>query len=135
MIMLDVDHFKKINDTWGHPAGDAVLQALVAAISKKLRPDVVFARIGGEEFVVLARGVDRATALTLAERLRETLEALVIPWKTHTIPITSSLGVASFDELRNLTTPDLAADQLMTLADERLYAAKSGGRNRVVGPR
>ncbi len=135
MIMLDVDHFKKINDTWGHPAGDAVLQALVSSVTKKLRPDVVFARIGGEEFVVLVRGVDRATALTLAERLRETLEALVIPWKTHHIPITSSLGVASFDELRNLTTPELAADQLMTLADERLYAAKSGGRNRVVGPR
>lgn len=135
LVILDVDHFKKINDTWGHPAGDAVLQALVAAIQRAIRPDVVFARIGGEEFVLLVRNVDRAALLTFAERLRETLEALIIPWKTGAIPITSSVGVAMFDELRPPASAELAADQLMTLADERLYAAKTGGRNRVVGPR
>jgi diguanylate cyclase (GGDEF)-like protein len=135
LIMLDIDHFKKINDTWGHPAGDAVLKALVTRISEVVRVDVVFARIGGEEFVLLARGVDEAGATEFAERLRGEIERLHIPWKTGTIPISSSFGVAELRELHAEVGAQRVVDveALMGRADERLYKAKKGGRNRVVG--
>jgi diguanylate cyclase (GGDEF)-like protein len=135
LIILDIDHFKKINDTWGHPAGDAVLKALVTRISEVTRVDVVFARIGGEEFVLLARGVDEAGAMAFAERLRGEIEQLHIPWKAGAIAISSSFGVA---ELRALHAEVGAqrvvdVDALLGRADERLYQAKKSGRNRVVG--
>lgn len=138
LVVLDIDHFKRINDTWGHPAGDAVLRALSAAIMKAIRIEDVFARIGGEEFTLLARGIDIHHALAFAERLRKGIERLSVPWNTETgeIRITSSLGVAALAEIAvDPSGPkSVDGDQLFARADQRLYAAKNGGRNQVVGP-
>jgi len=119
----------------GHPAGDAVLKALVTRISEVTRIDVVFARIGGEEFVLLARGVDEAGAMAFAERLRGEIEQLHIPWKAGAIAISSSFGVAGLRELHAEVGAQRVVDvqALLGRADERLYQAKKGGRNRVVG--
>jgi diguanylate cyclase (GGDEF)-like protein len=94
-----------------------------------VRTEDVFARIGGEEFVVLARGVDAAGAIAFAERVRAGVQALVIPFEERTIPVTASFGVATFDEIEGGE-----AEAFLALADRRLYEAKTGGRNRVVGP-
>lgn len=129
LIIFDVDFFKKVNDTYGHPGGDAVLKMISAAMLATVRTEDVFARIGGEEFVVLARGVDGIGAVAFAERVRAGVQALVIPFEQHTIPVTASFGVATLDEI-----PNGDPESLLALADRRLYEAKTGGRNRVVGP-
>ncbi|MGZ3421391.1 MAG: diguanylate cyclase, partial [Polyangiales bacterium] len=129
LIIFDVDFFKKVNDTYGHPGGDAVLRTISAAMLATIRAEDVFARIGGEEFVLLARGVDARGAVAFAERVRAGVQALAIPFEQHTIPVTASFGVAMLDEL-----PTGDGDALLALADRRLYEAKAGGRNRVVGP-
>jgi diguanylate cyclase (GGDEF)-like protein len=130
LIMFDIDHFKKINDTYGHPGGDAVLRAISAAILRVIRVEDVFARVGGEEFALLARGIDGKNGVLFAERLRRGIERLNVPWEGKTIPVTSSFGVATVAEVP--TPPD--GDALVSMADKRLYEAKTGGRNRVVGP-
>src|SRR5262249_33550271 len=99
LIILDIDYFKKVNDTHGHPAGDAVLRSIAAAIQKVIRVEDVFARIGGEEFALLARGIDGSNGALFAERLRKGIERLSIPWTEITIPVTASFGVATFTEL------------------------------------
>ncbi|GAC1351389.1 MAG: GGDEF domain-containing protein [Polyangiales bacterium] len=129
LILLDIDFFKKVNDTHGHPAGDAVLRALASAISQVIRLEDVFARVGGEEFALLARGIDGAAAVLFADRVRKGIERLQIPWKATMLSVTTSFGVSAVSEL---PAPD--GDSLVALADKRLYEAKSGGRNRVVGP-
>lgn len=135
LIMLDIDHFKRINDGHGHPAGDAVLKAISGAIQKAIRVEDVFARIGGEEFALLARGIDAPNAVLFAERLRRGIERLPIPWQNGSIPVTSSFGVATLTELYSGEAPKtLDGDLLVAKADQRLYQAKTGGRNRVVGP-
>ena len=137
LILLDIDHFKKVNDTHGHPAGDAVLRGVASAISKAIRTEDVFARVGGEEFALLARGIDAANAVLFAERLRRGIERLAIPWQGNAIPVTSSFGVATLLELYDPAVEpprSLDGDVLVAKADQRLYQAKGGGRNRVVGP-
>lgn len=137
LILLDIDHFKRVNDTFGHPAGDAVLKAVSSAIAKAIRIEDVFARIGGEEFALLARGIDAANAVMFAERLRRGIERLTIPWQGAGIPVTSSFGVATLTELypaQGEMPRSIEGDVLVARADQRLYAAKGGGRNRVVGP-
>ncbi len=129
LIIFDIDFFKKVNDTYGHAGGDVVLKSVCAAMLATVRPEDVFARIGGEEFVLLARGIDAAGAVGFAERVRAGVQALVIPFEAGTIPVTASFGVALLDEV---SAPD--GEALLALADKRLYAAKAGGRNRVVGP-
>jgi diguanylate cyclase (GGDEF)-like protein len=129
LIIFDIDHFKKVNDTYGHAGGDAVLRAVSAGMLATIRAEDVFARIGGEEFVVLARAIDVHGAAAFAERVRAGIESLQIPWENGgRIPVTSSFGVAALDELEK---PE--GEALLALADKRLYAAKAGGRNRVVG--
>jgi diguanylate cyclase (GGDEF)-like protein len=130
LIMFDIDHFKRINDTWGHPGGDAVLRAISGAILRVIRVEDVFARVGGEEFALLARGIDGKNGVLFAERLRRGIERLQVPWEGHNIPVTSSFGVATVAELP--LPPE--GDALVAIADKRLYEAKTGGRNRVVGP-
>ncbi|MGZ3473575.1 MAG: diguanylate cyclase, partial [Polyangiales bacterium] len=135
LILLDIDHFKHVNDTWGHPAGDAVLRAISAAIQKAIRVEDVFARIGGEEFALVARGIDAQNGVLFAERLRRGIERLVIPWQNTTLPITSSFGVATLTEMYSGEAPkSLDGDILVARADQRLYQSKTGGRNRVTGP-
>ncbi len=134
LILFDIDHFKRVNDTLGHPAGDAVLKAISSAIMKTIRVEDVFARIGGEEFALLARGIDAQNAMLFAERLRRGIERLAVPWNGSTIPVTSSFGVATLVELYSGEAPkSIDGDLLVARADQRLYPAKSGGRNRVVG--
>ena len=126
LLMIDVDHFKKINDTHGHPAGDYVLVMLAQLISSVLRTEDIFARYGGEEFSILCRGATLDNAAMLAERLRGRVEAATFEHQGTRIPVTISIGVASYVE-----HPD-AGTQLIAEADKALYQAKGAGRNRVV---
>jgi two-component system, cell cycle response regulator len=125
LILFDLDHFKRVNDSFGHAAGDIVLRIVAAQIQKAIRAEDVFARYGGEEFVVLARGIEPKNMTVLANRLRAGVERLSIPWESRTLRVTVSVGVASLSECG----PKATADALVALADERLYDAKAGGRN------
>ncbi|MBV8123638.1 MAG: sensor domain-containing diguanylate cyclase [Paucibacter sp.] len=126
LIMLDADHFKAINDQYGHPAGDAVLCQLAATMRAVCRQVDVLARIGGEEFAVILPSVDQADALAVAERLRAQVQQAPAVYEKHVIAYTISIGVAVMDE-------SLAGfEGLMKRADQALYAAKRHGRNQVV---
>lgn len=128
LIVLDIDHFKRVNDTHGHGVGDEVLRRTAAVLSARLRRDDVLGRYGGEEFVVLAEA-DLDAAAQLAERLRAEVAAESIDVEGGTLRVTVSAGVA---ELREV---EPRAQALFELADRRLYEAKDGGRDRVVaGP-
>jgi two-component system, cell cycle response regulator len=124
LMILDVDHFKKVNDRHGHQAGDTALRRLAAVIRSTLRIEDVFARYGGEEFAIIARGIDSKKALAFAERIRLLIEKTQFLHKTMAFPITVSIGVASLADCR-----DASVDQLIALADSRLYVAKASGRN------
>jgi diguanylate cyclase (GGDEF)-like protein len=126
LLMFDVDHFKLVNDKFGHLAGDYVLQAIAQIVAATLRAEDLFARYGGEEFAVLCRGVPIEKASVLAERLRAKIETNVFEHHAHRIPVTISVGVARF-----VDHPD-AVTQLVAEADAALYHAKKTGRNRVV---
>jgi diguanylate cyclase (GGDEF)-like protein len=129
LVMLDLDSFKDLNDTYGHLAGDLVLRVVAAQLMRLLRVEDVLARWGGEEFAILVRSTPRADAARLAERMRTSLEQLAVPTKTgDKLSITGSFGVASLDELGEEATPN----ELVALADSRLLQAKSAGKNRVV---
>ena len=130
LIMFDVDHFKRVNDTHGHPAGDQVLRSISGAILGIVRVEDVFARVGGEEFALLARSTDAHNAVLFAERLRQGIEGMPIPWSGGALQVTASFGVSALQELAQP-----GGDALVAIADGRLYEAKRGGRNRVVGPR
>jgi diguanylate cyclase (GGDEF)-like protein len=127
LVMFDVDLFKRVNDTYGHLAGDFVLTRLAKVASATCRTEDVFARYGGEEFGILCRGVALANAGVLAERLRSTVEATVFEHEGHRLPVTISAGVAAHPEIPIDTGP-----QLIAAADAALYEAKRGGRNRVL---
>jgi diguanylate cyclase (GGDEF)-like protein len=128
VLMLDVDHFKRINDRHGHAGGDRVLTALVACVGARLRAGDVLGRVGGEEFLVLLPGADLAAALALAEALRGAVAGLHMALDGEPQAITLSLGVA----VRQPHEDDPAA--LVRRADRALYAAKREGRNRVAVP-
>jgi diguanylate cyclase (GGDEF)-like protein len=122
-IVLDIDHFKSINDTYGHSAGDIVLKAVSATCKATLRATDLFGRFGGEEFVVVLPYVDMDGAMATAERLRKALEGLTVDIGTETISVTASFGVAS----RSLTGKDI--ETLLAQADAAMYRAKQEGRN------
>jgi diguanylate cyclase (GGDEF)-like protein len=128
VAMVDIDFFKRVNDTYGHQAGDAVLKAVAQLLTKSLRAEDFVARYGGEEFTIIARGTDLAHGVQLAERVRMMVERTPAMFGTVPIAVTASLGVASLDDCgdqRDKLT-------LLSIADRRLYAAKHSGRNRVV---
>jgi two-component system, cell cycle response regulator len=127
LIIFDLDHFKQINDTYGHPAGDAVLVNIAKRVGAGLRTEDVFARYGGEEFAIILRGIELADAARVAERLRERIAATPALFDSLKIPVTTSVGCATLTELPDATPPALVA-----MADRRLYAAKRSGRNRVI---
>jgi two-component system cell cycle response regulator len=129
LVIADIDHFKKVNDTYGHLAGDEVLKVTAATMRAALRTEDILARYGGEEFVVVARGVDLKSGVLLAERLRMTTERRPVTVDGQVIARTISAGVATLE----CCGPEQTVDRLLTIADERLYRAKDGGRNRVVG--
>ncbi len=126
VLLLDVDHFKLVNDRYGHPVGDQVLLHLSETVGHMLRAEDVFARYGGEEFLVVLRGIGHPGATQVAERIREVL-ARPAPVDTGLPNITVSLGVASLSCVTQVT-----AEALVATADRRLYRAKRAGRNRVV---
>ena len=124
LLMLDIDHFKAVNDTYGHPAGDEVLRTLAVLIRQALRPADQPARYGGEEFAVILPETPTASAHALAERLRSAIAAAPVALGTGaTLDLTVSIGVAGCPEDAN-TGPALVA-----AADRALYAAKNAGRN------
>jgi diguanylate cyclase (GGDEF)-like protein len=127
LLLFDVDHFKKVNDTYGHPIGDTVLIELARTVSMGLRNEDVFARYGGEEFAIILRGIDSSGARAVGERVRATVQAMNIDTPRGRLKITVSVGAASVGG-RGEMTPE----ELVSLADTRLYAAKHQGRNRVV---
>jgi diguanylate cyclase (GGDEF)-like protein len=126
LLLLDIDHFKRINDTYGHDAGDAVLRAVGRLLSSGLRAEDTACRFGGEEMLLVLSEITREDALASAERLRKTICTLDIESGGAVLPlITVSIGVSLFPY--HGTT----ADTLITAADHALYEAKTGGRNRV----
>lgn len=126
MLVIDLDHFKAVNDTFGHDGGDAVLVALTESLSADLRASDLFGRIGGEEFVILLHETDVATAEALANRLRLDVSGLAIPTHRGIATITISIGAAGSD------TASTTIRSLFERADEALYTAKDRGRNQVV---
>ena len=126
LVMFDIDHFKKVNDTHGHPAGDLVLSEISTLLTGALRAEDVFARYGGEEFAVICRGTDLGQAQIVGERMRKAVEKHRFLHEGTLIPVTISVGIAGL--------PDPAvkdATDLVARADKALYQSKHGGRNRV----
>ncbi len=124
VLLLDVDHFKRINDEHGHPAGDEVLREIVRRLTASLRPHDSIGRYGGEEFLVVLPGSDAAGAAATAERLRDVIASHPVVVPACTLPVTVSFGLATCAEEDSLET-------VISHADEALYAAKRDGRNRV----
>ena len=126
LLFLDIDRFKSINDTYGHPAGDAVLNDLAALIARSLRNEDVLARYGGEEFAVICRNLDLSNAHILAERIRSAVAEHKFEARGSALPVTVSIGVARAPDARVRSAGDL-----IVIADETMYEAKRSGRNRV----
>ncbi len=126
LALLDVDHFKQVNDRHGHPAGDEVLRQVAAALRELARETDLPARHGGEEFAIVLPATGEPGARALAERLRERVQALEVPWQDEALRVTASLGVSALEGEAD------TVDALVSRADRALYAAKEGGRNRVV---
>jgi len=128
VLMLDIDHFKAINDELGHLAGDATLRDLAAIIRGNVRREDLFARYGGEEFALVLVETTHQGALDLAERLRRLVEKKAFQHEGRPYHLTISIGVAATAGDENLN-----ATEMVRRADENLYKAKNAGRNRVVG--
>ncbi len=128
VLILDIDHFKKVNDTYGHPAGDAILKKLAEIIRKFTRASDFVVRYGGEEFVVVMTASNQDQAVQYIDQLREKVAAaeFSVPGHGSPLKITISAGVSSFPD------DGQATSELLKAADQALYAAKTGGRNRVV---
>jgi len=126
VLMVDLDHFKNINDDYGHAGGDEVLRRFVATASESLRGPDVLGRIGGEEFAIMLPETDLVGAIALAERIRTDVQDLNIRWDKHTIKVTASIGVAM------LQKDDADIHALLARADKALYTAKAEGRNQVM---
>jgi len=125
LVLVDIDHFKKINDTWGHLAGDAVLKDVATTIHSRIRREDVIARYGGEEFALLLPEIDLKGAVAMAEKVRKLVEKHRFHFDREAIPVTVSCGVAALAKKSETGTA------LIKRADEKLYEAKDAGRNRV----
>jgi two-component system cell cycle response regulator len=126
VILTDIDHFKSVNDTWGHPAGDMVLKGVAKILRDKARDTDIVARYGGEEFAIIMPETDTKGALVIAERIREAIKAETFTTEQGPLKVTMSLGIATF--------PDAAQDKqsMVDLSDQCLYFAKRHGRNQSV---
>ncbi len=125
-LMLDIDHFKRINDSFGHPVGDVAIKAMAAACTEAIRTVDTLGRLGGEEFAVILPDTELETALAVAERIRLAIGAIAIATDKGTVRFTTSIGVAQ------LSQENSSVESLLSRADAALYAAKNGGRNKVV---
>ncbi|MBW7928006.1 MAG: GGDEF domain-containing protein, partial [Fimbriimonadaceae bacterium] len=126
MVLIDVDRFKSVNDTYGHEAGDQVLKLVAKVIQGATREVDVLSRYGGEEFALFLPNTDMETAVKVSERARVALEEAVMDWEGTTLRVTASLGIAW------ATSEDLDLRVLTIQSDKALYAAKASGRNRVL---
>lgn len=127
LLMLDLDHFKKVNDTLGHLAGDTVLTTIANVLHKAVRNEDVVARFGGEEFAIILRAIEIDSAQRMAERLRKLVESTPIPLPSREeLRATVSIGVATYP-----SSPSKTLEELVDAADKALYRAKHAGRNRV----
>ncbi len=126
LVIFDIDHFKQVNDTHGHLAGDAVLKELGRRLKPRIRREDLIARYGGEEFACVLTKTNAAGAIPFAESLRQIVARDPFVFEEQSLPITISLGIAEFFAPEAIPT-----EELIRVADEQLYAAKRGGRNRV----
>lgn len=129
VAMLDIDHFKIINDTLGHQAGDYILKQIADFLKKSIRPYDLLARYGGEEFIVLYKDCNRKEAGEILNRIRDTVETKSYRFRDKTVGVTFSSGIADITEVKPGST---AAEELIKITDSRLYLAKQSGRNRIV---
>ncbi len=129
LVMVDLDHFKKINDQWGHEAGNKVLKTVAEILLSGVRRIDTVCRYGGEELVLILPGAHLKRAANVAERLRETIQQTSIAWEQEPIPVTASLGVAVYPSGEINDAPSLIES-----ADRMLYQAKETGRNQVCHP-
>src|SRR6478609_8011553 len=125
LVMFDIDHFKKVNDGFGHLAGDYVLKHLAQTVRQKIRREDCFARYGGEEFAIVLPEIDMAGAQPFAEKTRQIVEKTEFRFENTRIPVTISMGISTVDA--ELTE----GAAIIKRSDERLYEAKAAGRNRV----
>ena len=125
IVLMDIDRFKKVNDVYGHLAGDRVLESLAMTIKQTLRAHDIASRFGGEEFTLLLPNTDKGNAFAIAERLRNIVASMKVPWEPPLPQITISLGVFTFDKDTNLSE-----EEIIKRADEALYMSKERGRNR-----
>lgn len=126
LMMLDIDHFKQVNDRWGHQAGDAVLRAVAQGLQQRLRAQDLIGRYGGEEFLVVLPHTAREGAQQLAQALCAAVQATPCTWGEESIPVTVSIGVFA-----GCLEPGVQSDQLLQAADSAMYRAKAAGRNAV----
>ncbi|MEE4279971.1 MAG: GGDEF domain-containing protein [Halieaceae bacterium] len=126
IAVLDIDYFKRLNDSYGHPAGDEVLKCMVREITRVLRKGDILGRLGGEEFGILLHASDERALAGILERVRDRVEGLVTKHDEAELRLTVSIG-ASFRERGK----PLCLESMLDAADEALYRAKNGGRNRV----
>ncbi len=126
LLLFDIDHFKQINDVFGHLAGDFVLRRLAEMVSKHIRKEEAFARYGGEEFAILMPETTGSRARIFAEKIRRMVEATPFVYETREIHVTVSIGISEMGQHRE-------PNAFIRAADERLYRAKNTGRNRVIG--
>ena len=126
-MMFDMDHFKQVNDTYGHPAGDAVLKTLASVLKASFRVTDLIARYGGEEFIVLLNNIDLQETLKIAEKTRALIEAteFAIPDPIGVIHKTTSIGVVEYNQGDTV-------EEFVSKVDKALYEAKETGRNKVV---
>jgi len=127
LALLDIDQFKTINDTFGHPAGDAVLKAFVALISRNIRQSDLLARYGGDEFAIILPEADRDSALRFCEKLRGLIASNPFRFEQQTLAVTASIGLQSYTH----TDGEKTVNQFVAAADAKLYEAKNAGRNRI----
>jgi diguanylate cyclase (GGDEF)-like protein len=125
-LLMDIDHFKRINDSYGHAAGDAVLRQLADLLKRASRVEDLVFRYGGEEFAAVLPNASARAAVQIADRIRALVERYTFLWDRQSIPVTLSIGVA------NLSSAEKDSQALIEAADAALYQAKRSGRNRVV---
>jgi two-component system, cell cycle response regulator len=128
IALLDIDHFKSINDTMGHQAGDYILKQIADFLKKSIRPYDLLARYGGEEFIILFKDCSKNESCDILMRIKDTIDRTVYRFHDAPIHTTFSSGISDIDEI----DPGEAAEKLVSIADERLYLAKESGRNRIV---
>jgi diguanylate cyclase (GGDEF)-like protein len=126
VLLIDIDFFKNINDTYGHLEGDRVLQHFAMSLKEQARGTDILCRMGGEEFVVMCRRINKEDAIVMADKFRRNIEKIVFRFGTDIVRITVSIGLTVFPE-----NPDDTIDEILNQADEALYYCKRNGRNRV----